>query len=281
MTSFANFFTVLLRDRLVWFVLIGATLFVVEWAVEQRQNKLIYIDLPLVEKLAVQWEAQTKTPPAPHQLDALIEGYIREEILVREAERLGLDDQDVIIRRRLAQKLEFFLGDVEPPELPDEEGLRAYYTANKARYTSPEKLSFQHIFANQAAEAEALLVQVSESETGWRDLGQPFMLNREYARLSRLDMVQLMGPQFSDTLFASGVDKLASQKWVGPIRSAFGWHVVKLTNRVAAATPPFDVMIEKVANDWLSEQAANAKRQAWDDIRAGYRIEMAPIEDAQ
>ena len=275
-----TFFAMLLRDRLVWFVLIGATLFGVEWAVEKRQDKLIYIDLPLVEKLAVQWEAQTKTPPAAHQLDALIEGYIREEILVREAERLGLDDQDIIIRRRLAQKVEFFLGDVEPPELPDEAGLRAYFNANIERYASPEKLSFRHIFANQAAEAEALRVQVAGDEAGWRDLGQPFMLNREYARLSRLDMVQLMWPTFSDALFAEGAEKLPSQKWVGPIRSAFGWHVVQLTNRVAAKTPSFDVMVEKVANDWHSEQAANAKRKAWDDIRASYRVEMAPIEDA-
>ena len=217
-----TFLAMILRDRLVWFVLIGAALFAVEWAVEKRQNKLIYIDLPLVEKLAVQWEAQTKTPPAAHQLDALIEGYIREEILVREAERLGLDDQDVIIRRRLAQKVEFFLGDIEPPELPDKAGLRAYFDANIERYTSPEKLSFQHIFANQATEAEALLAQVARDQAGWRDLGQPFMLNREYARLSRLDMVQLMGPKFSDQLFADGAEELPAQKWIGPIRSAFG-----------------------------------------------------------
>lgn len=269
-----SFLRLLLRDRFVWFVLIGLALFVGEWALQKRQDKVIYIDLPLVEKLATQWQAQTKSAPAPHQLDALIEGYIREEILVREAERLGLDDQDVIIRRRLAQKVEFFLGDAAAPEPPTEADLRAFFESQKQRYSTPETVSFRHIFTASQADAQALLATANDEN--WRNLGQPFMLNREYARLSQTDLLQLMGSQFSDALFADG----PTGQWRGPVRSAFGWHVVNITSRSAASPAPFETMVEKLANDWHADKAAQAKQKAWQDIRASYRIEMAPIEDA-
>ena len=274
MQAVISFMRTLLRDRLIWFVLIGGALFAAEWAWQQRQNKVILIDLPLVEKLAVQWQAQTKSPPNASQLDALIEGYVREEILVREAARLGLDQQDVIIRRRLAQKVEFFLGDVEPPQSPDEAGLKEYFDENIERYSQPEKVSFQHIFANKQVEAAALLTQLGEGEANWRLLGQPFMLNREYAGQSQTDLLQLMGRRFTDAVFAQA--QLGA--WFGPVRSAYGWHVVKLTARSQKQVPEFASMIEKVANDWHVEQARNAQQAAWEKLRQDYRVEMVPLE---
>jgi len=277
MRIIVSFMRTMLRDRLIWFVLIGGALFAAEWAWQQRQNKVILIDLPLVEKLAVQWQAQTKSPPNASQLDALIEGYVREEILVREAARLGLDQQDVIIRRRLAQKVEFFLGDVEPPESPDEAGLKVYFDANVERYSQPEKVSFQHIFANKEAEAKALLAQVGADEANWRLLGQPFMLNREYAGQSQTDLLQLMGGRFTDAVFVQP----QVNTWFGPVRSAYGWHVVKLVARSQKQVPEFTSMIEKVANDWHGEQARIAQQAAWEKLRQDYRVEMVPLEGGQ
>ena len=274
MESLRSFIRALLRDRLVWFVLIGVALFGAEWALQQRQNKVILIDLPLVEKLAVQWQAQTKSPASPAQLDALIEGYIREEILVREAERLGLDEQDIIIRRRLAQKVEFFLGEIDPPETPDEAALQRYFEDNVERYSRPVQLSFQHIFANSQDQANRLLAELDAEPVDWRALGQPFMLNREYASLSQVDMVQLMGRAFSEALFAQSQLDI----WFGPVRSAYGWHLVKLTARSEKKVPDFADMVEKIANDWHVEQAALAQRQAWEALRAAYQVEMVPLE---
>ena len=141
----------LLRDRLVWFVVLGLGLFALDYASGKRLESRILIDLPLVEKLVAQWEGQTKRRPNAQELDALVEGYIREEILVREARRLGLDDEDVIIRRRLAQKVEFFLDENNPPELPDEAGLKAWFDQNRAAYDTPAKLTWRHIYAGDSS----------------------------------------------------------------------------------------------------------------------------------
>lgn len=265
----------LLRDRLVWFVAFGLGLFALDWAVQRNDSRTIHIDLPLVEKLVAQWEGQTKRRPNGQELDSLIEGYIREEILVREAHRMGLADNDVIIRRRLAQKVEFFLSENDPPTVPDMAGLRQWFDANRAVYDTPEKLSWRHIFAASEAEAQGLLAQVSIDDKIWRTLGQPFMLNRAYTRQARPQMSQAMGTRFTEAVFS---DKTRTG-WFGPIRSAYGWHIVDITRHHPAEAARFEPLVEKVAADWQREKARLARQEAWQDLRAAYEIELAPVDD--
>ncbi len=269
----------LLRDRLVWFVVLGLGLFALDYASGKRLESRILIDLPLVEKLVAQWEGQTKRRPNAQELDALVEGYIREEILVREARRLGLDDEDVIIRRRLAQKVEFFLDENNPPELPDEAGLKAWFDQNRAAYDTPAKLTWRHIYASDEAQAQALLAQVKGKEAkNWRSLGQPFMLNRAYTRQDQLEMAQIMGAEFAAQMFDA--KSIASpDDWVGPIRSAYGWHVVAVDTRYETQPARFEAIAEKIAKDWANEQGRIAKLEAWRELRASYDIELVPVED--
>lgn len=265
----------LMRDRLIWFIAFGLVLFALDWAAARRDARTIQIDLPLVEKLVAQWEGQTKRQPNAQELDSLIEGYIREEILVREAEAMGLDDNDVIIRRRLAQKVEFFLAENDPPELPDEATLRAWFEDNRVVYDAPQKLSWQHIFASDEAEAKALLAKVRADEGAWRNMGQPFMLSRAYARQAAPQMSQIMGARFAEAMFAQ--DKQTG--WFGPVRSAYGWHVVKITQNHSPQAAQFELLADKVASDWQNEQARLARQEAWVNLRGNYKIELAPVED--
>ncbi len=267
-------FTNLRRDRLVWFVALGFALFAIEHVAQQRASQRILIDLPLVQKLVAQWEGQTKRRPNAQELDALIEGYIREEILVREAHRLGLDDDDVIIRRRLAQKVEFFLAENDPPELPDEAGLRQWFEANRSAYDAPPKLGWRHIYASNRGEAQALLRAVKVSAANWREMGQPFMLNRTYARQDQSDLAQLMGADFARALFDA-----PQTGWFGPVQSAYGWHVVIIDARHAARLAQFDVIAEKVARDWQNQKARESAQLAWRELRSSYDIELVAVED--
>ena len=269
-----NLLQKLARDRLVWFIALGLGLFVLEGLGQRHAAQRIVIDLPLVEKLVAQWQGQTKRQPTAVELDALIEGYIREEILVREAQRMGLDEDDVIIRRRLAQKVDFFLSENGPADLPDEAALRQWFEANRARYDTPPTVSWQHIFAADEAAARTLLQQVRANPAAWRQLGQPFMLNRAYARQDKSGLAQLMGGDFATRLM-----ELSGTDWQGPVQSAYGWHVVKITAREAAKPAGFEALADRLAVDWQAEQARRAKQQAWQDLRASYTIELAPVDE--
>ncbi len=265
----------LFRDRLTWYVLAGVALFAIDYGVQQRDTHEIKITLPLVEKLAVQWEAQTKRPPSARDLDMLIEGYIREEILMREAVALGLDEDDVIIRRRLAQKIEFTLGEGYAAEQPSEAILRQFYADNIASYRRPERLSFRHIFLGEEAEAAAALQSVlAEDPASWKKLGQPFMLQRDYVDRSLNDLAELFGGAFAQALF--GQDGKA---WQGPLQSAYGWHLVQISDRFVAEQPDFDEVAERVARDWVAQAERRAKEKAWADLRAKYTITMQPLDE--
>lgn len=265
----------LLRDRLVWFVAFGLVLFALDRAAQRGDSRTIHIDLPLVEKLVAQWEGQTKRRPNAQELDSLIEGYIREEILVREAHRMGLAENDVIIRRRLAQKVEFFLAENDPPALPDEAALRDWFEAKRVAYDTPEKLSWRHIFAASEAEARALLAQVSADDTNWRGLGQPFMLNRAYSRQAQPQMSQAMGTRFAGAVF----EQKDARGWLGPVRSAYGWHLVEITQYHPTKAAQFGPLADKIAADWQSEQARLARQEAWQALRGSYDIQLAPVDD--
>lgn len=265
----------LAQDRLVWFVVLGLLFFAADRLVGARDTDIIKVDLPLVEKLVAQWEGQTKRRPNARELDALIEGYIREEILVREAARLGLDNDDIIIRRRLAQKVEFMMADDIDEVLPDAEDLRRFFDENRAQYDGAEALSWRHVFINDEAEAKRLRDALNKNDADWQDRGQPFMLNRSYTRQSELELSRLMGTQFAAALFAE-----KSVGWVGPIESAFGWHVVTIDTRHASREAVFDPMIERVARDYQKAKRQASLADAWRDLRARYRVELLPIEGA-
>jgi peptidyl-prolyl cis-trans isomerase C len=265
----------LVRDRLFWYIVAGVALFAIDYSVQQRETREIKITLPLVEKLAVQWEAQTKRPPSPRDLDMLIEGYIREEVLMREAIALGLDEDDVIIRRRLAQKVEFTLGEGFDAEQPSEEILRQFYADNIASYRRPERLSFRHIFLAEKPEmAAALQTDLAQDPASWKRLGQPFMLQRDYIDRSRNDLAELFGGDFAEALFAR-----AGAAWQGPIQSAYGWHLVQINQHFAAEQPDFELVAERVARDWVMQAERTAKEKAWAALRAKYTITMQPLAE--
>lgn len=264
----------LAKDRLIWFIVLGLALFGADRLMQARQNTIIKIDLPLVEKLVAQWEGQTQRRPNARELDALIEGYVREEILVREALRLGLDDEDIIIRRRLAQKTEFLLSDNADKELPDEAQLRAFFDENKSQYARPETLSWRHVFVETQAAAQKLKAALNQNDDDWQNAGQPFMLNREYTRQSELELSRIMGTQFAAALFAE-----SEQTWRGPLQSAFGWHVVKIDTRHAVKAAQFEPIMERVAQDYQKAQRQAGLAAAWRDLRLRYDVELLPVEE--
>src|SRR5262245_17996470 len=128
-----------LREPLLHFVLIGALLFAfTAWRQQQQDHNEIRITSGEIAQLAAFWETQSQRKPTADELRGLIEERIDEEVLAREAVRLGLDRDDVIVRRRLAQKMAFVSDDLAVMSEPAEADLRAYFDAHKEAYTTPD-----------------------------------------------------------------------------------------------------------------------------------------------
>jgi len=272
----------LLRDPFVQFMLLGALVFALfnTFGEDTAGNTVVVSDSD-VARLTAQWQSQYSRPPSPEQTAAIVKQYVQEEILYREARKLDLGEDDVIIRRRMVQKYRFLSEEMLDIPTPSAAILEDFYRQTKSRYITPSKTSFYHVYfrddASQSAQlqqqAQALAAELNEQpadSTTWRSSGDAFMLQRQYAARTELDIGQLFGRGF-----ASALANMAPGQWSAPVRSAFGWHAVKVVNK----TPQYQQSLAKVESQVLEhynvEQRRLASEAFYRDTKSQYHIVYA------
>lgn len=257
----------ILTEPLLYFLLAGAAIFAVA-KLTGTAGEDYRIEVTDAERARIsdQWRSQMGRVPTNEELAGLVEQWVREEIYYREALRMGLDRNDVIIRRRLAQKLTFLTEDVIAGSTPSPEELRTYFEANADRYRIPERFTFRHRYFSDErrpnAEADAAAALADETVRG-----DPFMLQRAYALRSSREIADLFGADF-----AAGLARLDPGRWQGPIRSAYGWHLVLLEQRAPARLPSLEEVQKRVAADLSQERRRQANEAYYQSLRQRYEI---------
>ncbi|MDZ7669987.1 MAG: peptidyl-prolyl cis-trans isomerase [Gammaproteobacteria bacterium] len=263
----------LLREPLLYFFIAGAALFLLNEGAGTDADRRIVVSEAERQRLSDQWQAQMGRTPTGSELDALVEQWIREEIYYREARAMGLDEDDIIIRRRLAQKLTFLTEDLATGRAPPQADLERYYQEHAERYTEPERYSFSHRYYSrdrrETAESDARADLAALSETDAEELPQsdPFMLQRRYAQRSQREIGELFGREF-----AAALSKVPTGRWQGPIRSAYGWHLVLLEQRLPARQLTFAEAAKQVATDYRQDQQRQANEALYQSLRERYEI---------
>lgn len=262
------------RDPLVVFLLMGALLLMASrWYEGDAEDSRIIIDDAEMNRLSDQWQMQMRRPPTDEEMEGLLDSFIREEIYYREAMRMGLDADDTIVRRRLVQKLTFLTEDVATAKAPDEAGLRDFYAAHPDNYTQPPRISFVHRYFSvdrrSTAEADAQTALTDESLAD-----DPFMLQKSYAQRSEREIGDLFGRPFAAELFALEPPSEGTG-WLGPIRSAYGWHVVRIGERLDAELQPFAVVRERIIADWQMQARKAANDAYFESLKSRYTIKLS------
>lgn len=281
----------LLRDPLFHFLAAGFLLFLAASAIRPptvEDAEAIVIDRPALLKFIQYRSKAFEENAASSMLDAmsdddranLIKIYAREEALVREAKKLGLDANDYVIRQRLAQKTEFLAEAVAPAAAPSGSEIETYYATNAERYASPPSATLTHVFVSSEnsgdeqahARAEALLGELRARKAGFNDGGggDRFMFHKNYVDRTDDYIASQLGDAISDAVFDPATPL---NEWVGPFQSQYGWHVVFVASRAARRTPPLEEIRDLVASDLAEELRQASIEKAIDDIVAKYRID--------
>jgi peptidyl-prolyl cis-trans isomerase C len=274
-----NWLRAALREPLLHFVVIGAVLFAVTALREQSSGQSeIRITAGEVEQLARFWETQAQRRPTAEEMQALIDERIDEEVLAREAVQLGLDRDDVIIRRRLAQKMAFVSDDLAAVAEPSEAELRDFFAANRESYAAPDLYALRHVYFNPdrhtALDADAQrALQRLQRGANPDEVGDPFMLPRELADVSRDDIQRDFGSMFADAVSGS-----APGTWSGPVRSPFGVHLVKLESHTPRSVPNFEDVRERVRAAYLQQQQRQGNAALRAKLREQYKIVIETAE---
>jgi peptidyl-prolyl cis-trans isomerase C len=275
-----------LREPLLHFLLIGAVLFAgYAWLERSRDGQAspneIRLTLDELAQLELMFESSWQRPPTPDEFNALLEQRIREDVLYREALALGLDKDDTIVRRRMAQKMKFLAEDVAAAREPTTEELRAWFEAHGELFALPPRVSFRHLYfsvdrrrgqaRNDAAQALAQLTQEPQDSARAGALADPFMFQDYYGERTAQEIAREFGPGF-----AQAVLKLAPGSWQGPVESGYGWHLVFVDAVTPGRVPAFEEVETDVKTAWLGEQKAAAWQKAYDEIRARYTV-LLPV----
>lgn len=266
----------LMKEPLVHFLLLGLGLFVLYGLFsrgEEASSNRIVVTRAQIQLLADLWARQWRRPPTARELQGLIESHIREEVLYREALAIGLDRDDTVIRRRLAQKIDFLAEDLALQGPPPEEALRAFYEENSEKFIEPGRISFTHVYVNRdrrGADAERDAKEILAALRAGADpsqQGDRFMLQGRYRLRSRDEVARELGSDFADEIF-----ELPLEDWQGPVVSGYGLHLVRVEDSQEAFLPDFAAVRDEVEMEYSSVRRREANEAFYAKLREGYEI---------
>jgi len=276
-----NIFLEIAKEPLVHFLLLGALILAGSAIVSKHRGdaaRRIVIDKNLVSHFITLYQAQMGTLPSKNQLDGMIEDYIREEVEFREAKRTGIDKDDEIVRRRLASKFDFIQRDLLAVPDPSAEELQRYYANHQKDFLKPASVTFTHIYfspdhggdAIARSRAEQTLIKLQSGlATRAPGLGDPFPLQADYADVQRLDLLQ----QFGDSPIVDSVFVVPINRWAGPVRSGYGWHLMYVSHREEANAPPLEEIRDKVKAAYIDDVKEKANQEKFEALEKQYVID--------
>jgi peptidyl-prolyl cis-trans isomerase C len=262
----------LVREPLVHFLLLGGLIFaVLGWRDEPEDpaSRMIHLTREDQARLAANFAEIMGRPPTAAELDGLTRGWVREEVLYREALRLGLDDGDAVIRKRLAQKMDAIAASAADAEAPDEATLRKWLADHPERFADDAALTFDQIYfttRSRAVVARTLLAGGAD----WRRVGDPVSLSAHFERAGREAIAGELGEEFAQALDTL----MVSKTWQGPVEGALGWHLVRLTAREPGRLPPFAAIRDRVEDDWRGATARARTDAAYTVLRDAYTVKI-------
>jgi parvulin-like peptidyl-prolyl isomerase len=257
-----------LREPLLHFLVTGGLLFAAyDWLDRGGDDapRLVHITAAEVDWLKEVWTRQWHRQPDQQELGGLVTDYLKEQLLAREAREIGLEEGDTVVRRRLAQKMDFLVQDTARLVEPGEDELRQLYHGNPLQYQTPARVSFHQIPFKTEAAARTGLAELSVRAPA--DLGDPTLLERDLTAADEQTVTSLFGPKFSAEVFA-----LEPGPWHGPIPSSYGFHLVQISDRQPAQRYPFDDVRAQVLDEWYRRHREKANEQFFAALLKKYDV---------
>lgn len=278
-TGLRTTYYLLWKEPLLHFALIGAVVFGAYHGLNGDSPKAdkpepIHIGEGDVRWLKQTWSSQWLRDPTAEELSGLVNDLVGEQLLAREAEAIGLGENDTIIRRRLAQKLKFVIEDTAQLTEPTDDELQQYYANHAAKFATPGTVSFKQIYFNPeqrtepAIDAANVLAKMASSGEGDPAIGDRLLLGDDFERLENTALSAIFGPDFANAAFA-----LEPGIWKGPITSGYGLHLVMVTEHTPTEPKPFGAVRDAVATQWRNSKQEDLSRAYLADLRKKYGVQ--------
>jgi hypothetical protein len=279
--------TRLVREPLVHFLLIGGAIYALygfnAGGYEGDNERSVTVTSGDIQSMADQWLGLWSRPPTDDELAGVIRDHVRTQILYREAVAMGLDNGDIVIERRLAQKVELVARSLITPEEPTDQVLSDWYAANTDRFRQPDLYTLTHVFFDPDIRDESTLedaravldelISLTEMPASYGDYGDRFMLQNYYPSRSALELRKLFGSGFVQEIL-----QLEPGIWHGPVLSGYGTHLVFLNDVTLAPQPALEDIRQAVKDEWMAAQVTELSERFLHNLVSRYEIIVEETE---
>jgi hypothetical protein len=262
---------------------IGLLMFLINtYILQEDSNKNegeyeVYLNAGEVKSMQEVWTSKWQRPPTEVEMQGMLNQRVEETILFREAVKIGLDKNDDIIRQRMAQKLEFLSNDLARPDSATAEEVKEYFERNIENYTTPRSITITQLFVDPKKYGNSLEEEIktrltklngmNAASSGISRYGDQFLLQAYFPNKSELELGKLFGSEFANNIF-----ELEADKWVGPVNSQYGPHLVYIANKTQAIIPDLETVKELVTEDLQREKQEKLNALYIDGILSRYKV---------
>ncbi len=268
----------ILKEPFLHFILIGISLFFIYGVVNSNvssKNTILINDFD-VNDIIAKWEMQWKRAPTEKELQSLIALNIKQEIFYLEALKMNLDHNDEIIKRRLAQKMQFLSNDIAAMIKPTDEDLKDYYNNHADKYLTPPSYSlYQITFTpdnrkdNYKDAVEILKKFPNASFEEMKIWGDALPFAYYFDDINANELGLQLGSKFPE-----GLEKVAIKRWTGPVQSGFGFHLVYITNKTSPQLPDFDLIKKDILRDYEYDNQKEINELIYKELKKKYDIQI-------
>lgn len=262
------------RQPLFHFFLAGAALFLADTYLTDgpaHSSRTIEVGPEKLRELASRFERRHGRKPTGEERSTLVDSYVRDEVLYREALELGLHRSDRIVRRRLIQAMTFLTEDMNPIPEPTDAELHSFFEKHRSRYTSEATYSFRHVFfpekgfPNESSAKTEVLQKLRGGE--WKSIGRPFIHGSTFDGLKRDAIAEKFGGAFADR-----IAEIAEGEWSGPVESSYGNHFLYVESKSEAGRAAFANVRDRVRRDYREADRKRENREAIERLREEYDV---------
>ena len=260
-----------MKYKIFLFLTIGILLYVIDIGLNSYDEKEIYISDQEIISLVSAWKSQVGRNPTDDEIVRIINNLVEEEILYREALNLGLDQDDKIIKRRLAQKISF-LKQESIVDTPSNNELLDYFNNNKDKYFIEPTFTFTHYyFSNENDALERSNEATNQISNNLNVSSDPFFLGKNFVDVSLKSIKSDFGENF-----ATYFNNFKINEWSDPVESAYGYHIILVINSNDGYYPDITMVLKQVEIDLLQSKRDKAVSEYLDNIKSEYKIYINP-----
>ncbi|MGR3661739.1 MAG: hypothetical protein ACU0CA_11225 [Paracoccaceae bacterium] len=238
----------------------------------QNNENTIVVSSALQDNIAARFKSTRQRLPTDSEMENLIQNHLREEVLYRQAVALGFNNNDIVVRGRMRQKMEFVADSAARLIEPELEELQAILDADPEKYSTPGQITFRQVYLGDQTDS-GLVTSIKEQldEIGlaedFVEIGVRTLLPHEMEAATIRNIGSVFGPNF-----ATAVEELETDVWSGPLVSAYGGHFVYVINKTASAPLMVEDVQNTLVNEWRFAKSQELKDKQFQDLLAKYEV---------